>query len=267
MEPSRQDRTCHRWNQRHRTMLLILKLSRHAIVGQLAGFGAIIHTCVRDESQLNECLSEWKKKGFQVTGSVCDVSSWTEREKLMKTVSSIFDAKLSILINNVGAVRVMPTTKHTEDDFSFHISTNLESAFHFSQLAHPLLKASGCGNIVFLSSVAGVVSFACSSIYCATKGALNQLARNLACEWASDGIRANAVAPAVIATPLIEAALDDEFKKEMISREPLGRLGRPEEVASLVAFLCMPAASYITGQTICVDGGFTVNGFSYQPQV
>ncbi|ESQ28645.1 hypothetical protein EUTSA_v10019371mg [Eutrema salsugineum] len=96
---------------------------------------------------------------------------------------------------------------------------------------------------------------------------MNQLARNLACEWASNGIRANAVAPALIETPLAEAAFDDEFKKEMISREPVGRLERPEEVASLVAFLCMPAASYITGQTICVDGGFTVNDFSYQPQV
>ncbi|XP_024008505.1 tropinone reductase homolog At1g07440 isoform X2 [Eutrema salsugineum] len=264
MEPSRQNRTCHRWNQRHR---VFLKLFRHAIVEELAGFGAIIHTCARDEAQLNECLSKWKKKGFQVTGSVCDASSWTERERLMQTVSSLFDAKLSILINNVGAIRSKPTVEYRAEDFSFHISTNLESAYHFSQLAHPLLKASGCGNIVFISSIAGVVSVSISSIYSATKGAMNQLARNLACEWASNGIRANAVAPALIETPLAEAAFDDEFKKEMISREPVGRLERPEEVASLVAFLCMPAASYITGQTICVDGGFTVNDFSYQPQV
>ncbi|VVB09083.1 unnamed protein product [Arabis nemorensis] len=239
----------------------------HAIVEELAGCGAIIHTCARDESRLNECLSEWKQKGFQVTGSVCDASSWTDREKMIKTVSSLFDAKLSILINNVGALRSKPTTEHTAEDFSFHMSTNLESAYHFSQLAHPLLKASGCGNIVFISSISGVVSVSISSIYSATKGAMNQLARNLACEWASDGIRANAVAPGVIATPLADIAVDNEFKKEVISRKPLGRLGRPEEVASLVAFLCMPATSYITGQTICVDGGLTVNGFSYQAHV
>uniref|UniRef100_M4EGP7 3-oxoacyl-[acyl-carrier-protein] reductase n=1 Tax=Brassica campestris TaxID=3711 RepID=M4EGP7_BRACM len=218
-----------------------------------------------DEAHLNECLSGWKNKGFQVTGSVCAASSWTEREKLMQTVSTLFDAKLSILINNVGAIRSKPTIENTAEDFSFHISTNLESAYHFSQLAHPLLKSSGCGNIVFISSIAGVVSCGVSSIYSAIKGAMNQLARNLACEWASDGIRANAIAPAVIATPLVEYGFDDEFKKAMESINPLGRLGKPEEAASLVAFLCMPAASYITGQTICVDGGLSINGFSYQP--
>ncbi|XP_019090965.1 PREDICTED: tropinone reductase homolog At1g07440 [Camelina sativa] len=238
----------------------------HGVVEELAGFGAVIHTCARDESQLNECLSKWKKKGFQVTGSVCDLTLRIEREDLMQTVSSMFGGKLDILINNVGSIRAKPTVDFTAEDFSFHISTNLESAYHLGQLAHPLLKTSGSGNIVFMSSVAGVLSFTVSSIYSATKGAMNQLARNLACEWASDGIRANAVAPGVIATPLAGAVYDDEFKKVIISRKPLGRFGEPEEVASLVAFLCMPAASYITGQTICVDGGLSVNGFSYQPQ-
>ncbi|KAF8116307.1 hypothetical protein N665_0020s0156 [Sinapis alba] len=257
-----------RWSLQAKTALVTggTKGIGHAVVEELAGFGAIIHTCARDESQLNECISQWQKKGFQVTGSVCDVTSRTDREKLMETVSTMFGWKLDILINNVGAIRSKPTVDHTADDFSFHISTNLESAFHLSQLSHPLLKASGYGSIVFMSSVAGVVSLSISSIYCATKGAMNQLARNLACEWASDGIRANAVAPAVIATPLAKAVYDEEFKNAVISRKPLGRFGEPEEVASLVAFLCMPAASYITGQTICVDGGLSVNGFSYQPQ-
>ncbi|ESQ33379.1 hypothetical protein EUTSA_v10009611mg [Eutrema salsugineum] len=161
-----------RWSLQGKTALVTggTKGIGHAIVEELAGFGAIIHTCARDESQLNECLSEWKKKGFQVTGSVCDASSWTEREKLMQTVSSLFDAKLSILINNVGAIRSKPTMEHTAEDFSFHISTNLESAYHFSQLAHPLLKASGFGNIGFISSVAGVVSLNVGSVYSATKG-------------------------------------------------------------------------------------------------
>ncbi|XP_019100827.1 PREDICTED: tropinone reductase homolog At2g29310-like [Camelina sativa] len=104
-------------------------------------------------------------------------------------------------------------------------------------------------------------------MYSLTKGALNQLARNLACEWAKDGIRANAVAPNIIKTPSAQPYLDDiNFKEGLFSRTPLGRAGEPKEVASLVVFLCLPEASYITGQTICVDGGLTVNGFSYQPQ-
>ncbi|KAL1201996.1 putative tropinone reductase [Cardamine amara subsp. amara] len=259
----------HRWSLQGKTGLVTggTRGIGHAVVEELAGFGAVIHTCARDESQLNECLNEWQNKGFQVTGSVCDASSITNRETLMQTVSSVFGGKLDILINNVGAVRSKPTVDYTAEDFSFHILTNLESAYHVSQLAHPLLKASGCGSIVFMSSVAGVVSLSIGSIYSATKGAMNQLARNLACEWATDGIRANAVAPAAIATQALAATLhDEEFKKVAISRKPLGRFGEPKEVASLVAFLCMPSASYITGQTICVDGGLSVNGFSYQPQ-
>ncbi|CAH8264105.1 unnamed protein product [Arabidopsis lyrata] len=237
----------------------------HAIVEELAGFGAKVHVCDISETLLNQSLREWEKKGFQVSGSICNVSSRSERETLMQTVSSLFDGKLNILVNNAGVIRTKPTTEYLEDDFSFQVSTNVESAYHLSQLSHPLLKASGSGNIVFISSIAGVVSIDCGSIYGLTKGALNQLARNLACEWATDGIRANAVAPNFITTALAQAYLDDAgFKEALFGRTPLGRAGEPREVASLVAFLCLPAASYITGQTICVDGGLTVNGFSYQ---
>nr|ABW81121.1 putative tropinone reductase-15 [Boechera divaricarpa] len=240
----------------------------YAIVEELAGFGARVHVCDISETLLNQSLSEWEKKGFQVSGLVCDVASRPEREKLMQTVSSLFDGKLNILVNNVGVLRGKPTTEYVANDFTFHISTNLEAAFHFCQLSHPLLKASGYGSIVFLSSVAGVVSIIdCGSIYGLTKGALNQLARNLACEWAKDGIRANAVAPNVVKTAQSQSFLEDVSLKEgLLSRTPLGRVGEPNEVASLVVFLCLPAASYITGQTICVDGGITVNGFAYQPQ-
>ncbi|CAL9234800.1 unnamed protein product [Arabidopsis halleri] len=239
----------------------------YAIVEELASFGARIHVCDISEDKLNQSLSEWEKNGFQVSGSICDVTSRPDREKLMQTVSSQFDGKLNILVNNVGVIRSKPTTEYTEDDFAFHISTNVEAAYHFSQLSHPLLKASGYGSIIFVSSIAGVTSFDAGSIYGLTKGALIQLAKNLACEWAKDGIRANAVAPNVINTPLSQSYLEDvSFKNGLLSRTPLGRVGEPNEVASLVVFLCLPAASYITGQTICIDGGLTVNGFSYQPQ-
>ncbi|KAL0771274.1 hypothetical protein Bca101_036425 [Brassica carinata] len=163
----------------------------YAIVEELAGFGAEIHVCDISETLLNKSLSEWEKKGFKVSGSVCDVTSRPERETLMQTVSSLFNGKLDIFVNNVGGGRPKPTTEYDADDFDFHIATNLEPAFHFCQLSHPLLKASGYGSIVFISSVAG--SFT---------GALNQLARNLASEWAKDSIRANAVAPNAIKTPL-----------------------------------------------------------------
>ncbi|XP_020885473.1 LOW QUALITY PROTEIN: tropinone reductase homolog At2g29170-like [Arabidopsis lyrata subsp. lyrata] len=162
-----------------------------AVVEELALLGArVLHTCARDETQLQERLREWQAKGFQVTTSVCDVSSRDQREKLMETVSSIFQGKLNILVNNAGTCITKPTTEFTAQDYSFLMATYLESAFHLSQLTHPLLKASRSGSIVLMSSA---VHINVGSIYGATKGAMNQLAKNLACEWASDNIRVNSV--------------------------------------------------------------------------
>ncbi|XP_030938497.1 tropinone reductase homolog At5g06060-like isoform X5 [Quercus lobata] len=232
----------------------------HAVVEELAGLGARVHTCSRNEANLNACLHDWEMKGFQVTGSVCDVMSRGERVKLMDTVSSVFSRRLNILINNVGTNIWKPTVDYIAEEFSTVMTTNLEYAYHLCQLAHPLLKASGVGSIVCISAIAGVVALNVGSIYGASKGAINQLTKDLACKWAKDNIRSNCVAPWFIRTPLVEAVLNDEqFLKLVNARTPLGRPGEPKEVSakvlSLVAFLCLPASSYITGQIICVDGG------------
>ncbi|CAN1150589.1 Tropinone reductase homolog At5g06060 [Linum perenne] len=195
-----------RWSLQGRTALVTsgTKGIGYAIVEELAGFGATVHTCSRDGACLQECLHEWKTKGFQVTGSVCDVSSRAERESLVKEVSSLFNGKLNILVNNVGTNVRKPTVDYTAEDYSSLMGTNFDSSYNFCQLTHPLLKASGDGSIVFISSVGGVVSLSTGSIYGATKGAMNQLTRNLACELAKDNIRTNCVAPWYIRTPLAE---------------------------------------------------------------
>ncbi|GAA0141166.1 hypothetical protein Leryth_015087 [Lithospermum erythrorhizon] len=234
----------------------------HAIVGEIAELGASVYTCSRNEVELNERLQEWSSKGLEVVGSVCDVSSGDQRQHLMDKVSVAFNGKLNILINNVGTAIWKPTTEYSAEECSMILSTNLESAYHFCQLAHPYLKASGVGTIVFISSVAGLVHVMGGSMYGATKGAMNQLTRNLACEWAKDNIRVNSVAPWYIRTPLAEHVLGNKENLDaVVARTPLRRIGEPEEVSSLVAYLCLPAASYITGQVMAIDGGFTVNGF------
>ncbi|KAF3553293.1 hypothetical protein F2Q69_00016918 [Brassica cretica] len=219
-----------------------------AVVEELAMLGARVHTCGRNETQLQERLNEWLAKRFLVTTSVCDVSLPDQRARLMETVSSLFQGKLNILVNNAGTSIVKPATEFSSEDFSFLMATNLESAFHLSQLAHPLLKASGSGSIVVMSSAAGVVHMSVGSIYGATK----------VCPW-------------FITTPLAVSFTckisqlfrsDENIKEKVESRTPMGRVGEPNEVSSLVAFLCLPAASYITGQSICIDGGATINGFS-----
>jgi Tropinone reductase 1 len=234
----------------------------HAVVEELAELGASVHTCSRTEDELNNMLQRWSAKGFDVTGSVCDVAIRSQRQQLLETVSAHFSGKLNILVNNVGTYIKKPTTEFTAEEYSMIMATNLESCYHISQLAHPLLKASGSGRIVFISSVAGLLNAYAGSLYSATKGAINQLTRNLACEWAKDNIRSNCVAPWVTKTSLVEEVTGNkELIDNMSSRTPLRRPGEANEVSSLVAFLCLPAASYITGQTIAVDGGFTVNGF------
>ncbi|XP_074571132.1 noroxomaritidine/norcraugsodine reductase-like [Curcuma longa] len=233
----------------------------YAIVEELARLGSAVHTCARNEADLEKCLQQWRDSKLNVTGSVCDVSSPSEREKLMATVKSQFDGKLNILVNNAGTAVFKPTVEQTIEDFKLLMSTNLESAFHLSQLAYPLLRACGGGSIVFITSIAGFIAWDHLSVYASTKGAMNQLARNLACEWAKDNIKTNCVAPGYIRTPLVDFLVEDEdFVARENHRVPLGRLGEPEDVAGVVAFLCLPSSCYVNGQVIVVDGGRIVNG-------
>ncbi|CAL4921960.1 unnamed protein product [Urochloa decumbens] len=233
-----------------------------AVVEELAALGAAVHTCSRKEEELGERLKEWEARGFRVTGSVCDLSARDQRERLIREVADRFSGKLNILVNNVGTNIRKPTTEFSAEEYSFVMATNLESAYHLCQIAHPLLKSSGSGSIVFISSVCGVVAVFSGTIYAMTKGAINQLTKNLACEWARDNIRANSVGPWYIRTSLTEKLLENKaFEEQVVSRTPLGRVGEPGEISALVAFLCMPGSTYITGQTISVDGGMSVNGF------
>ncbi|XP_074268003.1 uncharacterized protein LOC141591536 isoform X2 [Silene latifolia] len=213
----------HRWSLRGMTALVTggTKGIGHEVVEELARQGARVYTCARNEADLNSCLQNWEAKGFQVSGSICDAASHEQRENLMEIISSKFDGKLNILVNNTGINIRRKTEEFTPNEYATVMATNLESAYHLCQLAHPLLKASACGSIIMMSSVCGVVSVNVGSVYAATKGqpvfrlsrikrvccmclagALNQLAKNLACEWAKDNIRTNSIAPWFIRTPL-----------------------------------------------------------------
>ncbi|KAG8376940.1 hypothetical protein BUALT_Bualt09G0116300 [Buddleja alternifolia] len=256
-----------RWSLQGMTALVTggTKGIGYAIVEELAGFGATIYTCSRNQAELSARLKEWEDKGFKVKGSACDLSSRTQREELMKTVSTAFEGKLNILVNNAATSLLKKACDHTAEDYSRIMETNIESPYHICQMAYPLLKASGLGNIVFISSVAGGMALPAISAYAASKGAINQLTKNLACEWAKDNIRTNTVAPWGVRTTILKPEDIDPsiigMFTPLLARTPIARIAEPEEISSLVAFLCLPAASYINGQVIYVDGGYTAGGF------
>jgi len=144
------------------------------VVEELAALGAAVHTCARNESELRARLAEWDAwhGGGVVTGSVCDVSVREQRERLVADAAARFGGGgLGVLVNNVGTNVARPTTEYTAEEYAFVMATNLESAYHLCQLAHPLLKASGAGSVVLVSSVCGLVAVQGGSIYAMTKGA------------------------------------------------------------------------------------------------
>jgi tropinone reductase I len=134
--------------------------------------------------------------------------------------------------------------------------------FEMCRLFHPMLKNSESASVVNVSSVAAETYVGSGITYAMTKSAVNQLTKYLSVDWGKDGIRVNAVAPWYIDTPLTEKYVkNEEFLNRVNLRTPLGRIGRPEEVANVIAFLAMPASSYVTGEVISVDGGFMKYGF------
>ncbi|KAG5106479.1 hypothetical protein JHK82_043449 [Glycine max] len=253
-----------RWSLRGMTALVTgaTRGIGHAIVEELAEFGAAVHICARNQDDIDKCLEEWKSKGLTVTSSVCDLQCSDQRIRLMEILSSIFHGKLNILVNNAATTITKKIIDYTAEDISTIMGTNFESVYHLTQLAHPLLKESGQGSIVSISSIAGLKALPVFSVYAASKGAMNQFTKNLALEWAKDNIRANAVAPGPVMTKLLDSIMQnssggDESVDGIVSQTLVGRMGEAKEISALVAFLCLPAASYITGQVICADGGFT----------
>lgn len=234
-----------------------------AIALELGALGAEVLIVARNAEEVENLISEQRAHGFDKTyGIAADAASAEGRERIFAAVRDNLDGRLDVLVNNVGTNVRKKALEYSEEEYLRLFNTNVASGWEMSRAAHALLRESkGGASIVNITSVAGMVALRTGAIYAMTKAALNQLTKNLAVEWAADNIRVNAVAPWFTRTPLTETVLaNPEFMQNVLAHTPLNRVAEPEEVAGLAAFLCLPAASFITGQIIADDGGFLAQG-------
>jgi Tropinone reductase 1 len=234
-----------------------------ACARELAGLGADLLLVSRDPDVLEAARADIEDE-FPSSHPRAFAADLADAEQRLDVFDWLRDlgAPPHILVNNVGDNRGKSAVDYEQDELRWLVEVNLLSAFEMSRLAHPLLREHGAASIVNVSSVSGLTHVRTGAPYGMTKAGLVQLTKNLACEWASDGIRVNAVAPWYIRTDRTAGKLSDPaYYDEVLQRTPMRRIGEPEEVAAAVAFLCLPAASYITGECIAVDGGFLRFGF------
>lgn len=223
----------------------------------LAHEGADIALGLRDVATAADVEQEIKTMGRKVIRLQMDVSDLQQINNAVARVIETF-GKIDVLVNNVGIAPGNPAENVTEVDFDHTVNLNLKGTFFTAQAVGKQMIKQRSGRIINMSSQAGFIALDNESIYCMTKAGVNHLTKNLASEWAKYNINVNAVAPTFIETPGTEPWLKDkDFRQSVVDRIPLGRIGKPMEVAGAVVFLASDAASLITGEIMLIDGGWT----------
>ncbi|MEO5658667.1 MAG: 3-oxoacyl-ACP reductase FabG [Polaromonas sp.] len=218
--------------------------------------GAIVIVCDVNQAAIEETVKKCEALGAQAVGYVMDVTQRAMVDAVVAKVKKQF-GRIDVLVNNAGITADARLVKMTIEQFDKVIDVNLRGVFHCAQAVTDTMLAQGKGVILNASSVVGIYGNFGQTNYAATKFGVIGFTKTWSRELGPKGIRVNAVAPGFIATPIL-ATIPENVLKEMESRVPLKRLGQPEEIANVYAFLASDEASYVNGAVIEVSGGMTV---------
>lgn len=226
-----------------------------AIAVALAGAGAAVAVAARSKADLEETGRAVEAAGARALVVPTDVASYPAVEALLaRTIAGL--GRLDIVVNNAGVARVAPLADLSPDDWRFMLDVNLTGVFNGCRAAAPHLIAQRRGKVINVASVLGAVGLPGYAAYSATKGGVIALTRSLGVEWARHNVQVNAIAPGWFATDMTDEAFADPRIRERLTRDvPARRIGRPAEVGPLALYLASPAADFMTGQTIFLDGG------------
>ena len=228
-----------------------------AIALTLAGYGADVavnYSGSREKAE--ETARAIRDMGRRAVVIQADISKQEDCERMFREMESSLGT-IDILVNNAGITRDNLAVRMSESEFDQVMDTNLKGAFFCMKMAGKAMMKARKGRIISISSISGVRGNAGQINYCAAKAGIIRMTKCLAKELASRNITVNAVAPGYIDTDMT-AVLPDKVKEQVLAQVPLKRMGRPEDIAEAVAFLASDRASYITGQTIQVDGGMGI---------
>lgn len=225
-----------------------------SITFALAEAGVQVVAVSHIEDDVRRMADELTARGFATLAVVCDATNLPSVRSLFATLHVQWGA-LDILINCQGIHHKRPSAEVEDTQFEQMMTVNVESVFRMCREAHALLKQRG-GCIINIASMGSFIGLRDAAAYTASKGAVAQLTKALAVDWAADGIRCNAIAPGWILTGLSEKALaDPQYRQPIERRIPMGRIGTVEDVAGVSVFLASDLARYVTGVVIPVDGG------------